>query len=332
MDGGKGGLRGCIAGCLKLPREHTDCKPVSYVCCCAVRGHVHASLGRASLPPSPPTHSHRPYRHFLPTPPALSHECNPLPTLPHLPPPSSPPSQRLLALFGGFPPEVRAMLRNSRPSGVVEAGVWVRRAAELPAALGRGRVLILGEAAHPMRPSSQEENQVRACGCGSVWRRVGGLLHSQGFRCDLWPQRTHKCTHSQYYARTHAHTHTHTHTHTHKHTHMHTRTGPGGRGCAGRVCTAARPQQGGAEALRGGAQAAVEARHAGGAGWAGGEAGKGGQWWCFRGLRSKGRQATWVSLGEGSTARKPHQRHGGRWISGNFRRSGSVSVRATCAQ
>ncbi|GIL70653.1 hypothetical protein Vretimale_3759 [Volvox reticuliferus] len=51
------------------------------------------------------------------------------------------------------------MLRNTRPSAVVEAGVWVRRASELPSALGRGRVLILGEAAHPMRPSSQEENQ-----------------------------------------------------------------------------------------------------------------------------------------------------------------------------
>ncbi|EFJ50827.1 hypothetical protein VOLCADRAFT_88147 [Volvox carteri f. nagariensis] len=67
--------------------------------------------------------------------------------------------QKLLALFTDFPPEVRAMLRNTRPSAVVEAGVWVRRASELPSALGRGRVLILGEAAHPMRPSSQEENQ-----------------------------------------------------------------------------------------------------------------------------------------------------------------------------
>ncbi|GIL47053.1 hypothetical protein Vafri_3885 [Volvox africanus] len=67
--------------------------------------------------------------------------------------------QKLVELFSGFPPEVRAMLRNTRPSAVVEAGVWVRRASELPSALGRGRVLILGEAAHPMRPSSQEENQ-----------------------------------------------------------------------------------------------------------------------------------------------------------------------------
>ncbi len=63
-------------------------------------------------------------------------------------------------LFAGFPPEVRAMLRSTRPSAVVEAGVWVRRAKDLPSGLGRGRVVILGEAAHPMRPSSQEENQV----------------------------------------------------------------------------------------------------------------------------------------------------------------------------
>lgn len=52
------------------------------------------------------------------------------------------------------------MLRSTRPSAVVEAGVWVRRAKDLPSGLGRGRVVILGEAAHPMRPSSQEENQV----------------------------------------------------------------------------------------------------------------------------------------------------------------------------
>lgn len=54
------------------------------------------------------------------------------------------------------------MLRSSRPSSVVEAGVWVRRAKDLPSGLGRGRVIIIGEAAHPMRPSSQEENQASA--------------------------------------------------------------------------------------------------------------------------------------------------------------------------
>lgn len=75
--------------------------------------------------------------------------------------PSPPPPllQKLWHLFAAFPPVVRAILQHSAPASVLEAGVWVRGAA-MPAGLGRGRVVIIGEAAHPMRPSAQEENQV----------------------------------------------------------------------------------------------------------------------------------------------------------------------------
>jgi hypothetical protein len=79
------------------------------------------------------------------------------------------------------------MLRNSRPSVVLESGVWVRRASQLPA-LGRGRVAVLGEAAHPMRPSSQEENQVGECGGVDCHRLAMSDLSSEALvgRVTQW--------------------------------------------------------------------------------------------------------------------------------------------------
>lgn len=64
----------------------------------------------------------------------------------------------LMDLFQSFPEPVKMMLRHTHADAVLEMPVYIRPAKELPSTMGRGRVLILGEAAHPLRPTGQDEN------------------------------------------------------------------------------------------------------------------------------------------------------------------------------
>eukprot|EP00983_Pelagomonas_calceolata_P114222 1160071-Pelagomonas_calceolata.AAC.19 len=57
----------------------------------------------------------------------------------------------LAALFKGYPRAVDQMIRYSPPDAVLESGVYIRSPAEMPPSMGKGRVAILGEAAHPLR-------------------------------------------------------------------------------------------------------------------------------------------------------------------------------------
>jgi hypothetical protein len=64
------------------------------------------------------------------------------------------PSQALLLrLFGSFPAPVLDMIAATPPASLLEAAVLTRPARSLPGCLGRGGVVVLGEAAHPLRPS-----------------------------------------------------------------------------------------------------------------------------------------------------------------------------------
>ncbi|KAF6254780.1 hypothetical protein COO60DRAFT_286528 [Scenedesmus sp. NREL 46B-D3] len=70
------------------------------------------------------------------------------------------PSQALLLqLFHGFPAPVLDMIAATSPASLLEAAVLTRPARNLPHCLGRGGVVVLGEAAHPLRPSGQEISQ-----------------------------------------------------------------------------------------------------------------------------------------------------------------------------
>lgn len=56
-------------------------------------------------------------------------------------------SSKLKRLFAGFPRAVCQVVSHTDPSAIIEAPIYVRRAADLPAAIGRGRIVILGERA-----------------------------------------------------------------------------------------------------------------------------------------------------------------------------------------
>lgn len=54
------------------------------------------------------------------------------------------------------------MIGHSDPEGILESPVYIRSAHHLPPALGRGRVAIMGDAAHPIRTTG---NNRHACAC-----------------------------------------------------------------------------------------------------------------------------------------------------------------------
>lgn len=65
------------------------------------------------------------------------------------------PSQAVLLqrLFSDFPAPVLDMIAATPPSAFLEAAVLTRPARSMPTSLGRGGVAVLGEAAHPLRPT-----------------------------------------------------------------------------------------------------------------------------------------------------------------------------------
>lgn len=68
--------------------------------------------------------------------------------------------ERLLKVFGDFEAPVRDLFAATPPESVLEHGVYLRPAAQLSAqSFGKGRVVIVGDAAHPMRPTGQGTNQ-----------------------------------------------------------------------------------------------------------------------------------------------------------------------------
>lgn len=66
---------------------------------------------------------------------------------------------KLQQLYAAFPRAVGHIISLTPQEAILEAGIFVRSAAQTPPAMGKGRVVIIGEAAHPMRLSGhQEEN------------------------------------------------------------------------------------------------------------------------------------------------------------------------------
>uniref|UniRef100_A0A383WJX5 FAD-binding domain-containing protein n=1 Tax=Tetradesmus obliquus TaxID=3088 RepID=A0A383WJX5_TETOB len=84
--------------------------------------------------------------------------------------PTKPSQALLLQLFRAFPAPVRDMIAATPPASLLEAAVLMRPARALPNCLGRGGLVVLGEAAHPLRPSV---GQGRAGGAG------GGGTHAE---------------------------------------------------------------------------------------------------------------------------------------------------------
>ncbi|KAL6749175.1 hypothetical protein V8C86DRAFT_1052312 [Haematococcus lacustris] len=72
--------------------------------------------------------------------------------------PDMAPSQALLEVFKGWPRAVEQMIRSAPLEAVLEGGVYIRSASDLPPSMGKGRVAIMGEAAHPLRPTGQDSN------------------------------------------------------------------------------------------------------------------------------------------------------------------------------
>jgi hypothetical protein len=75
----------------------------------------------------------------------------------HLVAPLQPSQALLLRLFGSFPAPVLDMIAATPPASLLEAAVLTRPARSLPNCLGRGGVVVLGEAAHPLRPSGAHD-------------------------------------------------------------------------------------------------------------------------------------------------------------------------------
>ena len=57
-------------------------------------------------------------------------------------------------MFEGYPEAFLEVVRETDPRAVAEHGIFTRQAEALPAdGWGRGRVTLLGDAAHPVRPT-----------------------------------------------------------------------------------------------------------------------------------------------------------------------------------
>ena len=64
--------------------------------------------------------------------------------------------QRCLQVLAGVWEPVLHLVQATPPASLVEHGVYTRPASSMrPECLGRGRVVIIGDAAHPMRPTGQ---------------------------------------------------------------------------------------------------------------------------------------------------------------------------------
>jgi hypothetical protein len=64
--------------------------------------------------------------------------------------------QRCLKVFEGYPPIFLDVLRRTDPRTVAEHGIFTRQAEAMPReGWGRGRVTLVGDAAHPVRPTGR---------------------------------------------------------------------------------------------------------------------------------------------------------------------------------
>jgi hypothetical protein len=63
----------------------------------------------------------------------------------------------LLELFANFPTACLDMIETTEAPTILEGPVLTRAARQMPACMGRGGVVVLGEAAHPVRPSGKQE-------------------------------------------------------------------------------------------------------------------------------------------------------------------------------
>lgn len=62
--------------------------------------------------------------------------------------------QRCLKVFEGYPASCLDRIRGTDPSTVSEHGIFTRSAEAMPPdGWGRGRVTLVGDAAHPVRPT-----------------------------------------------------------------------------------------------------------------------------------------------------------------------------------
>jgi 2-polyprenyl-6-methoxyphenol hydroxylase-like FAD-dependent oxidoreductase len=67
--------------------------------------------------------------------------------------------ERMLAAFAPLAPAMRALVAATNPAVVVEHGLYIRPAERMTeSAFGAGRVAIVGDAAHPVRPTGQGFN------------------------------------------------------------------------------------------------------------------------------------------------------------------------------
>ncbi len=66
--------------------------------------------------------------------------------------------EALEAAFSAFPTPVRYMLQHTADGVTLQSSVFIRTP-DLPPTLGAGRVVLMGEAAPPLRPTGQEESQ-----------------------------------------------------------------------------------------------------------------------------------------------------------------------------
>lgn len=82
-------------------------------------------------------------------------------------------AQRCLKVFAGYPEPFLDVVRGTDPRAVAEHGIFTRQAEALPAdGWGRGRVTLVGDAAHPVRPTGTHPFYRNPC---IYYLRVGHL-------------------------------------------------------------------------------------------------------------------------------------------------------------
>jgi hypothetical protein len=77
--------------------------------------------------------------------------------------------QRCLKVFEGYPASCMDRIKGTDPSTVTEHGIFTRPAESLPPdGWGRGRVTLVGDAAHPVRPTGEYNSPSRSYHCPST--------------------------------------------------------------------------------------------------------------------------------------------------------------------